>query len=118
MRNKRFDSLAFETDVGRTKSRAAIVDTHSSSPPIKFDSPQNSKAPVARAAASTEKRIRIVITTLEKSSFWAFGVAGWHGEVAPRPPFLTAMQTPDEIPVMLGEMATIGVGMAVLVTVV
>lgn len=41
----------------------------------------------------------------------------WHGEVVPWPPFLTAMQTPDEIPVMLGEMATIGVGMAVLVTV-
>ena len=40
----------------------------------------------------------------------------WHGEVVPWPPFLTAMQTPDEIPVMLGEMATIGVGMAVLVT--
>lgn len=41
----------------------------------------------------------------------------WHGEVVPWPPFLTAMQTPDEIPVMLGEMATIGVGMAALVTV-
>lgn len=40
----------------------------------------------------------------------------WHGEVVPWPPFLTAMQTPEEIPVMLGEMATIGVGMAVLVT--
>ncbi len=41
----------------------------------------------------------------------------WHGEVVPWPPFLTAMQTPDEIPVMLGEMTTIGVGMAALVTV-
>lgn len=42
----------------------------------------------------------------------------WHGEVVPFPPFLTAMNDPTEIPVMLGEMATIGVGMAVLVTVV
>ena len=31
-----------------------------------------------------------------------------HGEVVPYPPFLTAMQTPAEIPVMLQEMATIG----------
>ena len=42
----------------------------------------------------------------------------WHDEVVLWPPFRTAMQTADEIPVMLGEMATIGVGMAVLVTVV
>lgn len=40
----------------------------------------------------------------------------WHGEVVPFPPFLTAMSDPTEIPVMLGEMGTIGVGMAVLVT--
>ena len=41
----------------------------------------------------------------------------WHGEVVPFPPFLTAMEDPTEIPVMLGEMGTVGVGMAVLVTV-
>ena len=42
----------------------------------------------------------------------------WHGEVVPFPPFLTAMEDPTEIPVMLSEMGTVGVGMAVLVTVV
>ena len=31
-----------------------------------------------------------------------------HGEVVLYPPFLTAMQTPAEIPVMLQEMATVG----------
>lgn len=40
----------------------------------------------------------------------------WHGEVVPFPPFLTAMNDPAEIPVMLGEMATVGVGMALMVT--
>jgi len=40
----------------------------------------------------------------------------WHGEVVLFPPFLTAMNDPAEIPVMLGEMATVGVGMAILVT--
>lgn len=41
----------------------------------------------------------------------------WHGEVVPFPPFLTAMYNPADIPVMLGEMATVGVAMAALVTV-
>ncbi len=42
----------------------------------------------------------------------------WHGEVVPWPPFLTAMQNPADVAPMLHEIATIGVGMAVLVTVV
>lgn len=42
----------------------------------------------------------------------------WHGEVVPFPPFLTAMSDPSEIPVMLYEMATVGVAMCVMVTVV
>lgn len=40
----------------------------------------------------------------------------WHGEVVPWPPFLTAMENPADIPVMLHEMATIGVAMAVVIT--
>lgn len=40
----------------------------------------------------------------------------YHGEVTLLPPFLTALQTPEEVPVMLGEMATVGVGMAILTT--
>ena len=42
----------------------------------------------------------------------------WHGEVVPWPPFLTAMENPEEIPVMLKEIAVIGVPMAVFVTIV
>ena len=42
----------------------------------------------------------------------------WHGEVVPWPPFLTAMLNPGDTAEMLHEMATVGVGMAVLVTVV
>ena len=41
----------------------------------------------------------------------------WHGEVIPTAPFLTAVQN-GEIPEMLAEMGTAGVGMAVLVTLV
>ena len=42
----------------------------------------------------------------------------WHGEVVPWFPFLTAMSDPEETMTMLHEMATVGVSMAVLVTVV
>lgn len=40
----------------------------------------------------------------------------WHGEVVPWPPFLTAMNNPADIGLMLLEIATAGVAMAVLVT--
>ncbi len=42
----------------------------------------------------------------------------WHGEVVPWFPFLTAASNPADAAEMLREMATVGVTMAVLVTVV
>ena len=42
----------------------------------------------------------------------------WHGEIVPWPPFLTAMENPADVAPMLHEVATIGVSMAVLVTIV
>ncbi len=42
----------------------------------------------------------------------------WHGEVVPWFPFLTAMNDPGDTAEMLHEMGTIGVTMAVIVTVV
>ena len=40
----------------------------------------------------------------------------WHGEVVPWFPFLTNAANPEDAAEMLNEMATVGVGMAVLVT--
>ena len=40
----------------------------------------------------------------------------YHGEVVLYPPFLTSMRNPEDTAEMLHEMATVGVGMAVLVT--
>jgi len=40
----------------------------------------------------------------------------WHGEVVPFFPFLTAAKSAAETSAMLHEMATVGTGMAVLVT--
>ncbi len=42
----------------------------------------------------------------------------WHGEVQPFFPFLTAMSNPEDTKEMLHEIATVGVSMAVLVTVI
>ena len=41
----------------------------------------------------------------------------WHGEVVPWFPFLTAAANPEDTAVMLHEMATVGVTMALLVTI-
>ncbi len=38
-----------------------------------------------------------------------------HGEIVMFPPFLTAMQTPSEIPVMLQELATVGITMTIAI---
>lgn len=37
----------------------------------------------------------------------------WHGEVAPWPPFLTAMSNPANMPVILHEIATIGTAISI-----
>jgi hypothetical protein len=40
----------------------------------------------------------------------------WHGEVVPWPPFLTAMQSPEDIPVVINEMTRVGGTMTLAVT--
>ena len=40
----------------------------------------------------------------------------WHGEVVPWFPFLTAMGDPADAAEMFHEMATVGVGMAIMIT--
>lgn len=42
----------------------------------------------------------------------------WHGEVTFIPPFLTALESAEDTSVMLQEMGTVGVSMALLITVV
>lgn len=60
---------------------------------------------------------------LKKLNYLLYGGSGllafehlWHGEVEPFFPFLTAARNPLDIPEVLHEMSTVGVGMAVLVT--
>ncbi len=42
----------------------------------------------------------------------------WHGEIVPWPPFLTAMGSPEDFSIMLHEMATNGVAMALTITII
>lgn len=37
----------------------------------------------------------------------------WHGEIVPYPPFLTAMQNPSDIPVLLREISVVGGSMTI-----
>ena len=73
-----------------------------------------------------EKPVRVPIARkLKWLSYMLFGGAVlllfehvWHGEITAWFPFLTAMSSPEETSQMLHEMATVGVTMAVLITVV
>ncbi|MCC6025248.1 MAG: hypothetical protein LM555_02990 [Desulfurococcaceae archaeon] len=40
----------------------------------------------------------------------------WHGEIVPWPPFLTAMKSPEDIPVVINEMTRVGGAMTLAVT--
>ncbi len=40
----------------------------------------------------------------------------WHGEIVPWPPFLTAMKSPEDIPVVINEVTRVGGAMTLAVT--
>ena len=66
------------------------------------------------------KKMRENVGILEKMLYGGSALLAvehlFHGEIMLYPPFLTAMQTPENIPEMLHEMSTVGVGMALTVT--
>ena len=68
------------------------------------------------AAISWHDKLGWLTTMLWGGAFLLFLEHVWHGEVVFRPPFLVAKADPASLATMLHEMATVGVGMAVLVT--
>ena len=62
------------------------------------------------------KKLRWLSNLLWGGSFLLAFEHVWHGEVVPMFPFLTAASNPADTAVMLHEMSTVGVAMAVLVT--
>ncbi len=77
---------------------------------------------VLKKTSSNEKvqiwrnRISVLEQMLYGGSFLLAVEHIYHGEVVLYPPFLTAMQNPADIPSMLHEIATVGVGMSLLTT--
>ena len=78
---------------------------------------------VAKKAHCSEKTLDFIdkkVGWLEKMLYGGSALLAvehlYHGEISVFPPFLTALNTPEEIPVMLHEMATSGVAMALLTT--
>ena len=63
------------------------------------------------------KKLSILASLLWGGAFLLCYEHIWHGEVVPWFPFLTAMSDPGDTAEMLHEMSTIGVTMAVIVTV-
>lgn len=78
--------------------------------------PEKEEAAVAKIPLS--RKLKWLTYMLWGGSFLLMFEHVWHGEVVPWFPFLTAMSDPEETMTMLHEMATVGVSMAVLVTVV
>ncbi len=72
--------------------------------------------PPAAKIASAKEKLGDLEKMLYGGSFLLAVEHIYHGEVSFVPPFLTAVKNPAEIPAMLHEMATVGVGMAALVT--
>lgn len=64
------------------------------------------------------RKLRWLSTMLWGGNFLLAFEHVWHGEIVPWFPFLTAVENPQDIPTMLYEIATVGCGMAVLVTMV
>ena len=72
--------------------------------------------PDAEAKVPFSKKLRWLSNLLWGGAFLLAFEHVWHGEVVPWFPFLTAASNPADASVMLHEMSTVGVTMAVLVT--
>lgn len=68
------------------------------------------------AARDFVRQIPLLKNMLYGGSFLLAVEHIYHGELSFVPPFLTAVRTPEEIPVMLREMVTNGMAMALLTT--
>ena len=77
---------------------------------------EGSKHVEESARIPLSRKLKWITSLLIGGSFLLAFEHVWHGEVVPWFPFLTAMNNPDDAAEMFHEIATVGVGMAVLVT--
>jgi hypothetical protein len=83
----------------------------------KYKREENARLAVgAEKKAPFSQKLRWLSNLLWGGAFLLAFEHVWHGEVVPWFPFLTAASNPADASVMLHEMSTVGVTMAVLVT--
>ena len=79
---------------------------------------ENGNSELSETATGFSRKLKWLMNLLFGGSFLLAFEHIWHGEVVPWYPFLTAAANPADKAEMLHEMATVGVTMAVLITVV
>ena len=77
---------------------------------------RNADSVINEAEMAKSQKLGVLEKMLYGGSFLLAVEHLYHGEISLVPPFFTAMKNPSEIPEMLREMATVGVGMALLTT--
>ena len=82
----------------------------------KFKREAGNSSSSAEEKVPFSKKLRWLSNLLWGGAFLLAFEHVWHGEVVPWFPFLTAASNPADASVMLHEMSTVGVSMAVLVT--
>ncbi len=82
----------------------------------KFKREAGASSSSAEEKVPFSKKLRWLSNLLWGGAFLLAFEHVWHGEVVPWFPFLTAASNPADASVMLHEMSTVGVTMAVLVT--
>ena len=72
----------------------------------------------ARSGLSLRKKLHLLSNFLFSGSILLVFEHFWHGEIVPFFPFLTGARSPEDTYTMLQEMSTVGVSMALLITVI
>ena len=72
----------------------------------------------ARSGLSLRKKLHLLSNFLFSGSILLVFEHFWHGEIVPFFPFLTGARSPEDSYTMLQEMSTVGVSMALLITVI
>ena len=71
-----------------------------------------------RSGLSIRKKLHLLSNFLFSGSILLVFEHFWHGEIVPFFPFLTGARSPEDTYTMLQEMSTVGVSMALLITVI
>lgn len=81
-----------------------------------LESKENKSEKITPDNVRFSKKLKWLSKLLWGGSFLLAFEHVWHGEIKPFFPFLTSAENPEAFSAMLGEMSTVGTGMALIVT--